>query len=122
MRGDFVEGGVKDRFFCVVDSEFLSIPEGKLSDSRFVPVLPLGAGRCKCSQPHSIEERVMQQLQREVFMTAPALLDRYKISESTLVRLVRDERKGFPKPIKLSQKLLFRTDEILKWEEQRRVG
>jgi predicted DNA-binding transcriptional regulator AlpA len=56
----------------------------------------------------------------ETYMTAPEVLARFKISEMTLFRWLRDDELGFPRPVIINRRRrLFITAQILEFERSR---
>jgi predicted DNA-binding transcriptional regulator AlpA len=52
------------------------------------------------------------------YLTGPDLDRRYKRSSQTRWRWSKDPELGFPKPIKIKNRLLYRLSEIEEWERR----
>lgn len=57
--------------------------------------------------------------QKEKYLTGPQVLARYQISEMTLHRWQKDERLGFPEPMKVRRRKFFKEVELVEWERSR---
>lgn len=53
------------------------------------------------------------------YLTATQVKHRYKISEMTLWRWLRDEKMEFPQPMVVNRRKLFKEDDLTAWERKR---
>jgi excisionase family DNA binding protein len=53
------------------------------------------------------------------YMPASAVQTRYGISDMTLYRWLRDAKLGFPQPLIVRRRRLFRRDDLDKWDRAR---
>jgi predicted DNA-binding transcriptional regulator AlpA len=53
------------------------------------------------------------------FLTSRQILDRYKISDMSLWRWLRDERLGFPKPTIIRRRRYWPLTDVEHWERSR---
>jgi hypothetical protein len=77
-------------------------------------------------RPMSIKETLINStaVQRPVsdedtYINSAAVQDRYKISDATLFRWERDQELGFPQPLILNRRKLYRLAELVAWERSR---
>jgi predicted DNA-binding transcriptional regulator AlpA len=56
------------------------------------------------------------------YLTGPDLDRRYKRSSQTRWRWSKDPQLGFPKPIRIKNRLLYRRTEIEEWERSLAAG
>lgn len=52
------------------------------------------------------------------YLTATQVKHRYKISEMTLWRWLRDEKMAFPRPMVVKRRKLFKEDDLTAWERK----
>lgn len=57
--------------------------------------------------------------QKDKYLTGPQVLARYQISEMTLYRWQKDEKLGFPEPMKVRRRKFFNEVELVEWERSR---
>ncbi|QBK30781.1 helix-turn-helix transcriptional regulator [Roseitalea porphyridii] len=55
----------------------------------------------------------------DVFVPRPQVRKRYGVSDMTIHRWLRDERMGFPRPIKIRGRCYFRESELVAFERSR---
>jgi predicted DNA-binding transcriptional regulator AlpA len=53
------------------------------------------------------------------YLTATQVKARYKISEMTLWRWLRDEALAFPRPMVINRRKFFKENELVEWERKR---
>lgn len=56
----------------------------------------------------------------EKYLTGPQVQARYQKSSMTIYRWTRDDKLGFPKPLNINGRLLFRLDELDAFDAQQR--
>ncbi|NKM87465.1 DNA-binding protein [Rhizobium laguerreae] len=56
------------------------------------------------------------------YLTGPQVLSRYQISEMTLHRWQKNEKLGFPEPLKINRRKFFLEDDLIAWERSRASG
>jgi len=55
------------------------------------------------------------------YLTGPQVKQRYKISESTLGRWIKDEDVAFPKPMVINRRKFFAETDLSDWEQKKRT-
>lgn len=58
----------------------------------------------------------------EGFFTAKQVMERYHFTEMTLWRWLNSDKVGFPKPMVINRRRLFREEDIASWERQKAAG
>ncbi|GLR60280.1 helix-turn-helix transcriptional regulator [Rhizobium indigoferae] len=53
------------------------------------------------------------------YLTGPQVLARYQITEMTLHRWQKNEKLGFPEPMKINRRRFFLEDDLIAWERSR---
>lgn len=56
---------------------------------------------------------------RREYLTGKQVADRYQITPVSLYRWERDERLGFPQPMVVNRRKLFKVDDLVAWERER---
>ncbi|ANL34090.1 MULTISPECIES: helix-turn-helix transcriptional regulator [Rhizobium] len=56
------------------------------------------------------------------YLTGKQVATRYQITPVSLYRWERDERLGFPQPMIVNRRKLFKIDELVAWERSRAKG
>ncbi|ANM10377.1 MULTISPECIES: helix-turn-helix transcriptional regulator [unclassified Rhizobium] len=56
------------------------------------------------------------------YLTGKQVATRYQITPVSLYRWERDERLGFPQPMIVNRRKLFKVDELVAWERSRAKG
>ena len=55
---------------------------------------------------------------KEVYLTAPQVCQRYNISDMSLWRWLNNPALGFPQPLKINRRRYFREAELIEWERR----
>ncbi|MBX5148464.1 helix-turn-helix transcriptional regulator [Rhizobium lentis] len=53
------------------------------------------------------------------YLTGKQVANRYQITAISLYRWERDERLGFPQPMVINRRKLFKVDDLVAWERER---
>jgi predicted DNA-binding transcriptional regulator AlpA len=69
----------------------------------------------------NIQDGASKRLANKTYLTATQVKDRYKISEMTLWRWMRQEDMGFPSPLVIGRRRLFDEAELIAWDRQKSV-
>ncbi|MBY5533023.1 DNA-binding protein [Rhizobium leguminosarum] len=56
------------------------------------------------------------------YLTGKQVATRYQITPVSLYRWERDQRLGFPQPMIVNRRKLFKIDELIAWERSRAKG
>jgi predicted DNA-binding transcriptional regulator AlpA len=56
------------------------------------------------------------------YLTGKQVATRYQITPVSLYRWERDQRLGFPQPMIVNRRKLFKIDELVAWERSRAKG
>lgn len=55
----------------------------------------------------------------DTYVNSAAVQERYRISDSTLFRWERDPSLGFPQPLVINRRKLYRIAELVAWERSK---
>ncbi len=61
----------------------------------------------------------MDTIPGQTYLTRPLAAARYSVSERTITRWMEDKSLGFPRPIRVRERLFFALAEIEAWERLR---